>query len=160
MLEDIIRAPTFYQISVFGLQLAIILFQLEVVSRIFLCPLEDCRAKNRICFSFDGLFVSSLSQDISRFSYNLASELTELLFFTFVNFILCFLVTMSTTNTMSVGDKVYELLWYQLPRNERLIVRTIMRRSQKPFELKGLGVFVCSLETYVRVRFLLAPGIN
>lgn len=36
MLEDIIRAPCFYQVSVFGLQLAIILFQLEVVSRIFL----------------------------------------------------------------------------------------------------------------------------
>lgn len=36
-------------------------------------------------------------------------------------------------------------------RAERIGVELIIRRSQRPFELKGLGVFVCSLETYLRV---------
>lgn len=52
---------------------------------------------------------------------------------------------------MSVGDITYGLSWYQLPHDEQFIVQTIIQRSQKPFELKGLGVFVCSLDTYVKV---------
>lgn len=47
----------------------------------------------------------------------------------------------------------YNLLWYHLAHPEQFIVQTIIRRSQDPFELKGLGVFVCSLETYLTVDF-------
>lgn len=52
---------------------------------------------------------------------------------------------------MSVGDIIYDLYWYLLPSNGQVIVQTIIQRSQVPFELKGMGVFVCSLETYITV---------
>lgn len=52
---------------------------------------------------------------------------------------------------MSIGDIVYGLSWYQLSRNDQYIVKTIIRRAQKPIALKGLGVFVCSLNTFLNV---------
>lgn len=52
---------------------------------------------------------------------------------------------------MSIGDQMYDLQWYQLSRNEQFIVRMLIERSQKPLELKGLGFFVCSLQTYLLV---------
>lgn len=67
-------------------------------------------------------------------------------------FTLCFFVTTSTLNVLSVGDRIYELNWYELSRNERFFVLMMIQRAQKPFELKGLGVFVCSLETYLKVK--------
>lgn len=53
---------------------------------------------------------------------------------------------------MSVGNIVYDLNWYQLPIKDQFIVHTIIRRSHDPVELKGLGVFVCSLETFLEVN--------
>lgn len=55
-------------------------------------------------------------------------------------------------NTTSIGDKIYDLFWYQLPRDDQYFVETIIRRAQKPIELKGMGVFVCSLTTYLKVK--------
>lgn len=52
---------------------------------------------------------------------------------------------------MSIGNIVYGLHWYQLPSNEQYIVETIIRRSQVPIAIKGMGVIVCSLETYLKV---------
>lgn len=52
---------------------------------------------------------------------------------------------------MHIGDLTYGISWYQLPRDEQFVVQSIIQRSQKLFELKGLGVIVCSLETYLRV---------
>lgn len=53
---------------------------------------------------------------------------------------------------MSIGYLIYGLYWYQLPRGEQFIVQMIIQRTQKPFELKGLGVVACSLETYMTVK--------
>lgn len=60
-------------------------------------------------------------------------------------------MTTLTTNAMHIGDLTYGISWYQLPRDEQFVVQSIIQRSQKLFELKGLGVIVCSLETYLRV---------
>lgn len=139
MLEDIIRGPIFYQISLFGLQIAVILYQLENVSDFnstkLKCP--PCR------LSF---------QDISVISFNLVTDVSELSFFALINFILCYIITTSTTNTLTVGDIMYGLHWYRLSHIEQFLVQTMIQRSQNQFEIKGLGVFVCSLETYLRVR--------
>lgn len=54
---------------------------------------------------------------------------------------------------MSIGDLTYCLSWYQLTSKEKLVIQMIIGRSQKPFQLKGLGVFACSLETYLTVNF-------
>lgn len=56
---------------------------------------------------------------------------------------------------MSIGDRVYGLHWYELQRDEQFAVRMMIQRAQKPFELKGLGVFVCSLETFLTVNICL-----
>lgn len=53
---------------------------------------------------------------------------------------------------MSIGDRMFDLHWYQLRRSEQFIVQIMIQRAQRPFELKGLGVFVCSLETYLKVN--------
>lgn len=52
---------------------------------------------------------------------------------------------------MFVGDRIYELHWYQMSREEQFLVLMVIQRSQMPFELKGLGLFVCSLENYLKV---------
>lgn len=65
---------------------------------------------------------------------------------------LCYFTTSATINAMLVGDRIYELNWYEISRNEQFMVRVMIQRAQKPFDLKGLGVFVCSLETYLKVK--------
>lgn len=55
-------------------------------------------------------------------------------------------------NVTTIGDHMYELHWYQLPRSEQFAVQMIIKRSHKTFELKGLGVFECSLETFLKVN--------
>lgn len=91
-------------------------------------------------------------QNIANFTFNLASEMSSLTFFLIANYVLCYFITTLTINTMSVGDKVFDLLWYQLPSKKHFNVQMIIRRAQYPFELRALGVFVCSLETYLEVR--------
>ena len=58
-------------------------------------------------------------------------------------------------DAISIDSIIYHSLWYEMPRVEQVYVELIMQRSQKPFEIKGLGVFVCSLETYLRVFYIL-----
>lgn len=99
-------------------------------------------------------------------SFNLLTLIGGLAFQSILNYMLCYYVTTITINVMSIGDKIYDLRWYQLSHSEQYIVRMLIRRSQKPFELKGLGVFVCSLETFVLViirichAFLFGSVIN
>lgn len=93
-----------------------------------------------------------LFQEIAHFSVNVAFVLITLQFFSTVNYVLCFLITSLTIDAMTIGDILYDLNWYQLPRAEQYIVQIIIRRSQDSIEMKGLGVFVCSLETFLKVR--------
>lgn len=62
-------------------------------------------------------------------------------------------------NAMLVGDRIYELNWYEISRKEQFIVQMMIQRAQRPFELKGLGVFVCSLETYLKVQLKLTVAL-
>lgn len=52
---------------------------------------------------------------------------------------------------MVMGDLVYDLHCYQLLPDDQFIVQTIIQRAQKLCELRGLGVFVCSLGTFLKV---------
>lgn len=65
---------------------------------------------------------------------------------------LCYFVSNLIDDTLSIGHIAYNSPWYQMARTEKVCVEMIIRRSQRPFELKGLGIFVCSLETYLRVH--------
>lgn len=77
------------------------------------------------------------------------------MFFLVIDFLLCYFISSSTLDVMSIGDIIYDLLWYQLPRNEQFIIQVIIQRSQIPFRLKGLGIIVCSLEYYLKVNYSL-----
>lgn len=45
----------------------------------------------------------------------------------------------------------HTICMYQLPHRQQFIVRMIILRSQQQFELKALGIVVCSLDTYLKV---------
>lgn len=139
MLEDIIRIPIFSQIAVFGLQCAIDLYEIEMVS-------DSLRYIS--WYEIKTFFF----QNITTFSINLITFLGATIFASIVNYILCYFVTTSTINVSSIGDRIYELHWYRLSRDDQVIIRMIIRRAQKPFELKALGIFVCSLQTYLKVN--------
>lgn len=81
----------------------------------------------------------------------LSISVNEILYYAIENFLLCFFVSLITVKTTSIGDIAYNSPWYQMPRDERDVVEMIIRRSQRPREIKGMDVFVCSLETYLRV---------
>lgn len=91
-------------------------------------------------------------QNITSFSFNLVTNISGFLFLLCLNYMLCFFITTATLNAMSIGDRMFDLHWYQLRRSEQFIVQIMIQRAQRPFELKGLGVFVCSLETYLKVN--------
>lgn len=82
-------------------------------------------------------------------------DINELIYILSINFILSYFITTLTTNGHLIGDIAYDSLWYQLPHDEQFIVQMIIRRAQTPFTLIGLGVFTCSLETFLRVIFLI-----
>lgn len=69
-----------------------------------------------------------------------------------LNYMLCYFVTTGTLHAVSIADRIYDLHWYQLPQNNQIYVKFMIKRAQRPFELKGLGVFVCSLETFLGVN--------
>lgn len=52
---------------------------------------------------------------------------------------------------MALCDVIYDLHWFQLSRGEQFVVQTIIQRSQQQFELRGLGILMCSLDTYLKV---------
>lgn len=80
-------------------------------------------------------------------------DINELIYILSINFILSYFITTLTTNGHLIGDIAYDSLWYQLPNNEQFIVQMIIRRAQKPFTLNALGVFSCSLETFLTVIY-------
>lgn len=117
----------------------------------------DFLLKNSFFQSFSVYFIKiihiySLFQNITSFSFNLAFDLCALPFFLTINYVLCYSITSLTIDAMSISSIIYYMYWYQLPTKQQFIVQIIIHRAQEPFELKGLGVFVCSLETYLRVR--------
>lgn len=145
LLEDIIRIPIFYQIAVFPLQFAIFLYLIETVSSFMTFVLLF------FLYSYYNLLLW-LFQNITTFSLNLATYICGFVFLLCLNYMLCFFITAATLNAMSIGDRIFDLHWYQLARSEQFIVHIMIQRSQEPFQLKGLGVFVCSLETYLMVN--------
>lgn len=79
----------------------------------------------------------------------------EVLYYAINIFLLCFFISVITIDTGSIGDIAYNSPWYQMTHTEHVIIEMVIRRSQRPCELKGLGVIVCSLETYQRVMLML-----
>lgn len=58
-----------------------------------------------------------------------------------------------------ISNITYDLSWYCLPNAEQNFLRMMIHRSQKIIQIKGLGVFVCSLETFLKVNAFMANKI-
>lgn len=78
-------------------------------------------------------------------------DINELLYLLVNNFVLCYFVNTLTQNAIEIGHIAYSAVWYQFPKHEQYFIKMISYRAQVPFEIKGLGVFACSLDTYVAV---------
>lgn len=91
-------------------------------------------------------------QDLTSFSFDFFTYVLGLIFFLTNNYVLCYFITSSTLNIMSIDAIIYDLLWYRLPCKDQFAIQMIMLRTQVPHEIKGLGVFVCSLTTYFKVN--------
>lgn len=89
---------------------------------------------------------------MTDFSVVLTFCIGELIYYTIENYVLCYFVSNIINDTESIGDIAYNSPWNQMPRTVRVCGEMIIRRSHRPFELKGMGVFVCSLETFLKVR--------
>lgn len=101
----------------------------------------------------------SFLKDGSNTTMSFISISSELEFHVVNNFLLCFYITTITTNISMIGSITYDLSWYYLPNGEQDFVRMIIHRSQKIMQIKGLGVFVCSLETFLKVKAFLTYKI-
>lgn len=70
-------------------------------------------------------------------------------------YVVCYFISSLNIEMATIGDIAYNSPWYRMSRNETIVVQMIIRRSQQSCELKGLDVFVCSLETFLKVNFYL-----
>lgn len=57
-----------------------------------------------------------------------------------------------TTSTCNIADIAYDAPWYYMQKNEKFMVQMMIIRAQKSFEVKGMGIFDCSLAAYSKVR--------
>lgn len=99
-----------------------------------------------------GNFSFSFPQSGTELGLNFVFSLDEFIFFSAANFVLCCFITMITIVVVSIGDVAYGSHWYSMQHDDQFLAQMIVTRSQKPFALKGLSVFVCSLETYAKVN--------
>lgn len=93
------------------------------------------------------------------FTLSVVINFAEICYYAIDNYLLCYYITMITVNAVAIGDTAYESQWYRMGRGEQVIVEMIIRRAQRPQEIKGMGVLVCSLETYLKVRDPI-PGLG
>lgn len=53
-----------------------------------------------------------------------------------------------TTITCDIGDIAYNAQWYYMKKSEQFMIQMMIIRAQKPFEMKGMGIFDCSLAAF------------
>lgn len=84
-------------------------------------------------------------------TFNFIFDACETLYLVINNFLLCYFLTTLPTNVLSIGNIAYDAMWYRLPSKNQSAIEIMIRRSQTPPEIKGMNLFVCKLETYVKV---------
>lgn len=68
---------------------------------------------------------------------------------------LCKCITVLVENVKSIGNLIYGLRWYQLSSNDQFLVKMIIQRSEQQYEVRAFGIFVCSLETFLKVKIII-----
>lgn len=69
-----------------------------------------------------------------------------------VDYLLCYNANNVTTQASELGQRAYDLKWYELSRTEQLAVQMIIERAQIPFYFLGLKFVTCTMQTYLTVR--------
>lgn len=145
ILQDIIQTPIFCQMSIYALQLAVCLYEIEMVRQ---SGVENPLNTVKYCEKTN---ILPMFQNCGSFSLLLVAPMTGVVLVSAINCVLCYFITTSTINGMWIGDLAYGLRWYQLLPDDQFILQGIIQRAQRPCELKVWGMFVCSLETFLKV---------
>lgn len=159
MFEDIVSLPVFLQVPMFGVRLAVLIYQLESVrSYTPLLAMTKHKfpslTKHQQQQQNSHIFNAIIAQNIINFSLIHVILILGTVFYAALEiYAVCYFISSITIKSVSIADIAYNSSWYQMPRADRICVEMIMRRAQRPYELKGLGIFVCSLETYLMVRW-------
>lgn len=98
------------------------------------------------------LMLFSLNQS-GKISFTLFLKLYVLVIYLTICYIYCRLSKNITEKSYEIGDVAYNSLWYEvLVKEQKMIILTICQ-SQRKFQLTGLGIVDCSLETFLRVIY-------
>lgn len=119
----------------------------------YICQIDSFPITQASSWSMEvTLFNPRHLQDIAIFWLVFLSDLIALVLLMLASFVLFYCISITTFNTMSIGDTIYTIHWYQLPCKEQAVVRLIIRRSQVQFQVRAIGMIECSLETYSKVK--------
>lgn len=84
------------------------------------------------------------------FYYNTACMLGGFMW----SFLLCYYATLACFSIAEIGDVVYSLDWYRLPKQLKKCQMLIIGRSQRSVYFMGYKMVRCTLESFMTVRFL------
>lgn len=67
------------------------------------------------------------------------------------NYVTCYFASNLMSNSFSIGDLTYDLLWYHLPIFDQRLIAMNIKRAQVPYILKGYSFMQCALQAYLNV---------
>lgn len=74
--------------------------------------------------------------------------------------IYCYFGSKSTESYEKMGDRIFDLKWYELPIQKQKYFILMAANMQKPLRYHGFGVLSLNLETFVQVRATTNPLLN
>lgn len=69
-------------------------------------------------------------------------------------YVYCYFAERVTEKAYDISDFVYETLWYKMPPKEQKLMKLIIVRAQKKFQMTGFGLIECSLVQLLTVRLV------
>lgn len=106
-----------------------------------------------VCAGFIAVVLSSLNQDLKNISFDIVINLFCLLLEIQLNYMSCNYANSVTEHSFNVGDIIYDSFWYRLPIKQQKAIQFTIQRAQEPFYFKGYKIFICSMETFLKVHF-------
>lgn len=107
-----------------------------------------------------GLF--SLDQTLDEFNSTAEHSIVSIFCMLSLALIYFYYADRLTVDLLEIGDVFYNLLWYKLPAQEQKLLIFPIRRAQQEFRLKGIEIFICSLQYFgtVCVHYVVNSNCN
>lgn len=145
MTSVIMSGPIFFQLSGHAVFMAVNLFQINEVKQFWKIYQE---LKQNFIFLY--VFIEQMLKDPGfTVSVPLNSMLTQIIYIYFF----CRYADNATHRSLKVTDIVYTSNWYQFPIEYQRFIQIWIQRSQKTYIFDGLGLFACSLPTFMAVSY-------